>query len=369
MNKPEEFALKLERVERYLADHDLDGVILARSDNFAWLGCGANNVVNSAQETGVGALVVRPGRVTLLASNIETERLVTEELSGLDIGDIELFPWHEPARREAIVVHLAEGSSFAADDASAGLPPLPDDFVRLRYELTEAEIERYRALGEDAARAMENAARAVEKGMTEPEVAALIADGCLKTGILPIVLLVAADERVRNWRHPIVKSAPVRQCVMMVTCGRRRGLVAALTRLVHMGEAPEGLKQRHRAVCAVDAAMIAATIPGARAGEVFAKAQEAYAENGFADEWLRHHQGGAIGYQAREYIAGPQSPQIIEPNQAFAWNPSVRGTKSEDTVLVGEQGFELLTAPSADWPVLTVQAGGKSIPRADILVK
>jgi Xaa-Pro aminopeptidase len=98
MTKPEEFAAKLERIERWLSQHGLDGVMLSRSDNFAWAGCGASNVVNSASETGVGSLAIQPGGVTLIANNIEIERLLTEEFAGLEIAATEVFPWHQPAR-------------------------------------------------------------------------------------------------------------------------------------------------------------------------------------------------------------------------------------------------------------------------------
>jgi antitoxin VapB len=367
MTKREEFSTKRERLNAWLAEHELDGVVLGRSDNFAWLGCGAGNVVNSAQETGVGTLVAERERVRLVASNIEMERLMAEELSGLAVEPAEAFAWHEPDRRAKLIERLCKGKSLAADDGSAGLPALPQGFARLRYSLTEAEVDRYRALGRDAALALETAARAVEKGMTESDVAARTASQCLTKAISPIVLLVAADERIRNWRHPVVKEAKVERYVMVVICGRRHGLIAALTRLVHFGELPEDLRRRHRAVCAVNAAMIRATVPGKAASAVFSAAQAAYAKSGFPDEWQFHHQGGATGYQPREYIATPECGEVVQAGQAFAWNPSIRGTKSEDTILVADDGFEVLTAPSRDWPMVEAEVGGQVIPRADIL--
>jgi len=369
MRRPEEFAEKLERVRRWMRQHKLDGIVLGRSDNFAWMGCGASNVVNSAQETGVGALVVGRRSVRLVANNIEMQRLLTEELNGLPVEPAEPFPWHEPGQRAKLLKRLSKGKAFAADDGSAGLLALPEGFVPLRYSLTEAEVRRYRAIGRDASLAIQSAARAVEKGMTERDVAALTACACTKAGMAPIVLLVAADDRIRNWRHPIVKDAKVEHCVMIVICGRRQGLVAALTRLVHFGKLPKDLERRHRAVCAVDAAMISGTVLGKPASAVFAEAQTAYKVNAFPREWQFHHQGGAIGYQPREYIATPECTEIVQAGQAFAWNPSIRGTKSEDTMLATEQGFELLTGPSSDWPIVEVELSGQAIPRADILVK
>ncbi len=369
MTVAEEFVVKMERVERFLADAGLDGVVLSRGDNFAWLGCGADNLVDNSKESGVASLVVRAGSVTLLTNNIEAERLLAEELAGVEVAHTEVFPWHEPAARDEALRRLTAGGRFAADGPDAGLPPLSADFARLRYSLTEAEIGRYRELGRDCAAAMEAAARAVEPGATEADAAGLVARECRARGVNPVVLLVAADARIRTWRHPLVKDTPVERCVMLVICGRRRGLVAAVTRLVHFGEPTEDLRRRHAAVCDVDARMMLATRPGRPVADVFAAAQAAYAGNGFPDEWRLHHQGGAIGYQPREYIANPASTETVQAAQAFAWNPSICGTKSEDTMLAGEEGVSLLTAPSEDWPVVRVEREGAVIARADMLVR
>ena len=38
---------------------------------------------------------------------------------------------------------------------------------------------------------------------------------------------------------------------------------------------------------------------------------------------------------------------------AFAWNPSAPGVKVEDTMLLGEHGFEVLSVDER-WPTVTV---------------
>ncbi|MGH7176491.1 MAG: M24 family metallopeptidase, partial [Tepidisphaeraceae bacterium] len=117
-----------------------------------------------------------------------------------------------------------------------------------------------------------------------------------------------------------------------------------------------------------DAAINLATAPGATLGEMFGMIQRAYAESGFPNEWNLHHQGGPTGYATREALATPGSPLPVLANQAFAWNPSIAGTKSEDTILCGQSGIEFLTQPSKDWPTVEVERGGQVLQRPGILV-
>jgi Xaa-Pro aminopeptidase len=126
-------------------------------------------------------------------------------------------------------------------------------------------------------------------------------------------------------------------------CARRHGLVASLTRLVSLGAVSEELRQKHAAVTAIDTCFIANSRPGSRACEILAGAIAAYESAGYAGEWKNHHQGGMTGYSAREYVATPKTRDVVRLCQAFAWNPSITGTKSEDTILTGESGNEILT--------------------------
>jgi hypothetical protein len=57
---------------------------------------------------------------------------------------------------------------------------------------------------------------------------------------------------------------------------------------------------------------------------------------------------------------------IIQDNQGFTWNPSITGTKSEDTILATGKGPEPVTRPVL-YPVLTVEAGGRSFTRPAVL--
>jgi len=56
----------------------------------------------------------------------------------------------------------------------------------------------------------------------------------------------------------------------------------------------------------------------------------------------------------------------VQNPQAFAWNPSIGGNKSEDSMLVSNSGSEFLTM-AGDWPVIEVSINGKIYQRPAIL--
>ena len=153
---------------------------------------------------------------------------------------------------------------------------------------------------------------------------------------------------------------------MLVLCGRRLGLVCSITRLVHFGRLPAEIRRKAQAVAQIDATMIQSTRPGRSLREVFSKAQKAYAQAGFDGEWQLHHQGGPAGYEPREFLATPTATEIVKTGQAYAWNPSITGVKSEDTVLVGAESNEILSAVPG-WPVIPVEVENQTVLRPDIL--
>ncbi|OQR85470.1 hypothetical protein ACHHYP_11806 [Achlya hypogyna] len=357
-----DFALKLGLLRNVLRDLGVDGCLLNLAHNFAWLTAGARNHIFLATE---GSLYVNGMRAIVITNTIEGHRLCNEELSGLSV---ELFeePWFN-AQVPAAAVELAVGSSetFLQDTDAALERPL----ARLRQSLTPLDVKRYRALGADCSAVVSTVARSVTRGTTEWALAAALSQGAVERGIDVVVLLVAADERLDRIRHPLPTTKPVAEKVMLVLCGRRGGLICSLTRVVCISPTlPPDLRRRHDAVTFVDATALAKTRPGTVAGEVFAAIRDAYAARGFENEWRLHHQGGGTGYKSREWKATENSAEVVAPLHAYAWNPSISGTKSEDTVLVCEDGsVEVLTQAPASWPLVHHTVDGVTYARPDIL--
>ena len=72
------------------------------------------------------------------------------------------------------------------------------------------------------------------------------------------------------------------------------------------------------------------------------------------------------GVEPRESVATASTPDSVSPGQAYAWNPSITGVKSEDTILVGEQNNEIITEMDG-WPTINVQIDNQTIKRPAIL--
>ena len=157
---------------------------------------------------------------------------------------------------------------------------------------------------------------------------------------------------------------------MLVVCGQRGGLIANLTRLIHFGALPADLAQRHEAVCRIEATLWDATVPGAAWGKVLKTGITQYEREGFAQEWSLHHQGGPTGYAGRDYLVVPTEKRLVQDGQAVAWNPSITGTKSEDTFIVQGTSRVVVTAASPSWPTLSVTGpSGRPLERPAILVR
>jgi Xaa-Pro aminopeptidase len=137
---------------------------------------------------------------------------------------------------------------------------------------------------------------------------------------------------------------------MMVFCARRHGLYANLTRFVSFGAAPP----QQAELMTVEATALAACTPGNSLAAVYHALGHAYRHAGHHDAIGEHHQGGVTGYLARDFLATASSALELEAGMAFAFNPSIRGNKIEDTFLLGEKGLENLTFDPG-WPATDVQ--------------
>jgi antitoxin VapB len=360
-----ELNAKHEKLVEFLRSQKLAGVLIKRNENVSWVTGGAVELrVLTPGETGVASLLVTAqGKRYYFTTENEAPRLHDEEFGALDFEQV-IFPWYADDTLGA-AAKLA-GGPLGSDTPGAGLTPV--NLAPLRAALSESEIARYRWLGAETAAATVESLHEVEPGLSEYDLEAITAANLLRRGILPSVYLFAVDDRVYKYKHAVARGKRLKQYAMLNLCSRKWGLAISITRFVHFGELPDELAARFKSAAQVNAALLDATQVGATSAELFRVAQAAYAAEGFPGEERFHHQGGPTGYGEREWVATPNGTETVVNNQAFAWNPSIRGGKAEDTVILRDGAIEWLTA-TPELPVINASVDGKSYPAAGVVVK
>ena len=361
---------KIARIRELISGLELDGVILRRRRSFAWLSGGKRDYIVNTTEVGVADLVVFQDEVYCVTTKMELARLREEELPGSDWNWL-TAEWYEGT--EGILRTLCQGKKIGLDIPAETLPGVQGqnisrELAELSYVLDPEEIGRYRQLCQAVGSILEETCREIKPGMTEFEIQARMLAKAAALGIQAPVLLVATDQRIFSYRHPIPTEKKLEGSAMLVLCGEKWGLVANATRFVHFGALPPELQKTRQVLAEIDLTFNLATRPGVPIKEVFRQGIEAYKAWGHPDDWRYLHQGGPTGYESREFLANLTSPGVVQAQQAFTWNPSLKGLKSEDTILVTEQGPEFLTQ-TGSWEYLRLEREGKVYLRPDILIR
>ncbi len=362
VDRASEVAIKLQRLRTQMAVRGVDAVVLSQLPNIAWLTAGASTHINLASDTGPSSLLITQDNASVITDRIEAGRLEQEEALAALGFTLAVESWDQ---RDTQLPKLVAGKRIAHDGPGAGIN-LSSELQTLRTHLQPEEVERLQHIGSLASAAVAEVMYAIQPGMTEYAIAGLLAQASVKRGGHAIVNLVASDDRIARYRHPLPTSKAVERYVMVVLCLRYQGLIAAVTRLVHFGSIPDEIAAKAQAVANVDARMILGTQAGKTMGDMYALADHAYREEGYPTATQEHHQGGNIAYLPREILARPNETAVIAERQAFAWNPSVRGAKSEDTIILGPSGPAIITQ-TPGWPMVSVTIAGQTIQRPAIL--
>lgn len=108
-------------------------------------------------------------------------RLLDEALRDIPCEAIE-YPWVDDHGSPDALIRRARqaaggnGVRIGADWGWSGAVPVQHLVARARAPLTDSEVHRYRALGRDAGEAIGALCRTIEPGLSEQDVARLVAD-------------------------------------------------------------------------------------------------------------------------------------------------------------------------------------------------
>ena len=220
---------------------------------------------------------------------------------------------------------------------------------RLRAVKLPAEqgvLHRAAALAEVG---IEAAIAAAAPGVTERELAAVVAATMAAGGGTPRFVVVTAGER-----SPLADAFPTdRPCragdLLRFDVGCvYEGYWSDIARTAVLGGPTARQAASYQALLDGLEAEFAVMRPGATAGEVFRAAVSAVEAGGVAP-YRRHHAGHAIGLSVYERpIVGPDEPTIVEPGMVFCletpyYELGWGGMMVEDTGVVTETGFSLFT--------------------------
>ena len=367
MSTTDEIKEKERRVREFLRSKNLKALLLKRQANFSWMTCGGLNLVGIATELGATALLITEDLKYVLSNNIESPRMIDEEKLEKQGFIVKTFPWYEDYEAP-MVRELVEDRPFGSDVPFQNAMMVAESVARLRYSLTPEEQDRYRWLGKKVSLALEKTLMKTKKGETESEVVGRLCNELWKDRIDPVTLMSAADDRVSLFRHPIPTEKKIKKYLMVSVNARKWGLIVSLTRFVYFGKLPRALRRKYEANVYIDCILMAHTRPGVPSRDVLQKGIDAYREMEYPDEWKLHHQGGSIGYTGRDYRVNLKTPDRIKEHQAFTWNPSLTGTKSEDTILATPEGPEMITYPIR-YSTLSMEVENVAFARPAILEK
>ncbi|MGE6630463.1 M24 family metallopeptidase [Bacillus sp. NPDC077027] len=357
----------IETVRSLMKEKQLDGVLIQKRNNFSWLTGGRQNHIVLNIPDGVCKLLILRDEIILIVNQMEEKRIVEEEMAFFDHPyKVVSMNWFED--EATYVEERTKGKKIGTDLETEGFELIEDDLSHARSILTKEQLDQYEMLCHETATIVESICKEIVPGQTENEIASLVAQRAIAKGMTIEVLLVATDDRIVQYRHPIPTGKALQKHALIVLCAERNGLVANVTRSVYFGSLPNELAENKERLARIDVVMNAATRPGSTIGDVLKAGISQYEAEGYPDSWRKLHQGGKTGYASREIIAVPESSEIIKLHQVYTWNPSLPGLKSEDTMVVEESGNRFLTH-TGKWPYIEIEHAGVLYRRPDLLVR
>jgi antitoxin VapB len=288
-----------------------------------------------------------------------------EELCGMDIEPV-FLRWYEKSREEK-AAELASGVRMIADVPLPGADYKLETIQALHYPLTESEVCKYRGLGALTDQILTKVSAEIKPGMSEVDVEAMLLCEYARCDATADVVLVGADERIAQFRHPIPSRRKIKRFVLIHPAVRRDGLHANVTRMVHFGNriSADTLK-RYEAACKVAAAAVSLCVPGTRFCDILEEQKRVYGECGYKEEWRNHYQGGITGYLLANPVLCLNPQALVERNQAFDWFITITGVKVEELSITTAQGPEVLSLRGL-WPAKEYEGNGRGIRLPEIL--
>ena len=214
------------------------------------------------------------------------------------------------------------------------------------------DADEYAKLMENARindRAMQAAFAAARPGVSEREIADAVRAVYKNEGAAPEFTIVGSGPNgAFPHHHTGSRKLQHGDAVVVDIGGRKDGYPSDMTRMIVVGEAPEGYAAAHAAVDRAVEAALAATRPGVTARDVDAAARKSLTEAGYGAYFI-HRTGHGLGIDVHEppYISS-SSDTVLDTGMVFSIEPGVYlpgrfGIRLEEIVILRDDGPEIFS--------------------------
>lgn len=360
-----EIEVKVANLRADMKARGWDAVYISKSEHFAWITAGGDNIVTRYSEGGVCAIVVTADNRYFICNNIETQRMLVEEKLG-ELGFEERSCYWFENKTEEFLKEIVGTGIVAADIPLPGSQDANPVLLEREKVLCDNEVARYLYMGEVFSHVIENYIPTVKPGDTEIKIAGGLAAMMWSAGLEPVLLLVATDHRIYDYRHAIPTDKKLEKFLMISCNARYKGLITKITRMAYFGDLPDDLREQYNKTVHIENVMADATRPGVDDIELFELSKKLYAEAGYPEMWKVHHQGGPQSYTNGFYLMNQDAHGIVRENEVYGYNPSITGTKTEDGFIVTKDGPIFATFPVI-FPKIREVINGQEYVRPGIL--
>lgn len=362
----EDIEQKKDRLLNYLDRQGYDVAVIGRRDNFAWFTGGGDNKVIIFSEYGSSYLVISKKRIQLVSQIMDGQRVIDEELNGLDVEYVPL-KWFEDSKEDKIS-KLTLGENILSDIPLTGCKYSPNEFYSLHYPLTPLEIERLRWLGSKTERIIRNVSDNISSGIKEIEIAGMLLCEYGRSGIECEVLLIGSDERIVKYRHPLPTNKKVEKFILVHTAVKKWGLHASITRMVSLGKLSPEILKRYDDACRIAGKAILSCRQGTKFSSILERQKYLFESLDYKDEWEKHYHGGITGYLLVDLSVCLSSDLSVSNNQAYGWFVTITGVKVEELSINSNNNIEVASINGA-WPVKEYEISNQVLELPEIMYK
>ena len=340
----------------------IDALLVAAAPNIRYLSgfTGSNALLLVTPDS---QMLFTDPRYTIQASEECTCTVKTVSKGHLDLAAIDIIRRRRLKRigfEATRVIYESYQRLKQALPLAAALKPIGPVIERLRMIKSAAEVERIRRSVLTNSEAFESTVKSVRPGVSEMAIAAELEFKMRRLGAEKAAFetIVACGARTAlPHAQPSLQRTAVNELLLIDMGACQNGYMSDMTRMLFLGRPSSRVRSIYRAVLNAQLAAINEVRAGVTAGQVDRKARQVLESEGLGKEFV-HSTGHGLGLEIHEPPrVGKKDPTRLEAGMVITIEPGayVRGfggVRIEDTVLVTENGCEVLTPTSKELVLL-----------------